>query len=118
MAAHMKIHLSFDRTTGSTKAVGKSGRWYSQPEIDRAYAARRGVTDPEGAAIADDLDHGDLSDEQLHQAFLDEIHDCPDCRAAMAAGETPHVQLVRPARKRFQRTRWRDHKRRVRRNHK
>ena len=118
----MKMHMTIEHTTGRTKARGKSGRWYDQREIDRAYAARRGADDPEGAAIADDIDRSDWSDADMVQALQDEMHDCPECKAARAMGEQPTFRRladvvammgVRPKRKR-ERTirRWREQKRR------
>lgn len=112
----MKLHMVFDITTGQAKARGRSGRWYTQHEID--LANRRG--DPEGEVFRADLDRTDMNDADMRQMLLDEMHDCPDCRAALARGETPTfatgAELMAMARKPTQQKpkplRWREQKRR------
>src|SRR5688572_6063452 len=107
----MKMHMVLDHLTGNAKARGKSGRWYSHQDIERAYAARKNPgADPDGLAIAADLDRTDLTEAELQQAMLDEMHDCPDCRAERAAGIAPQLVRVKKPRK----LRWREQKRRAR----
>ena len=98
---------------------GKSGRMYATDEYDRAQHG----SGPEVAAMKADMDRSDLTDVDLQQALVDEMHDCPECRAAMAAGERPqtgtHAELealirALQALPRPKRVRWRDQKRRAR----
>jgi hypothetical protein len=81
----MKLHMVLDMVTGQSKARGRSGRWYTQDQINQAYDP----ADPEGVIFKADLDRSDLNDADLRQLMLDEMHDCPECRAARAAGEVP-----------------------------
>jgi hypothetical protein len=117
MSASMKMHIAIDIHTGRTTARGRSGRWYTQAEIDRAHAARkRPHADPEAVAFADDLDRTDMTDADMEQMLRDELHDCPECRAAMAAGEIPRffsgepgVGIKKPKQRRTRR--WREQRR-------
>ncbi len=81
----MKAHIVIDQTTGQIKARGRSGRWYTQHEIDQAYDP----ADPQGAIYKEDIDRSDLTDSDMREALTAEMHDCPECRAALAAGIQP-----------------------------
>lgn len=110
----MKVHAVIDIQTGQTMIRGRSGRMYGSDEYERA---RRGK-DPESLAMRADMDRSDMTDVDLRQAMLDELHDCPECRAAMAAGVQPHfgtaadLAAMQPRRKpKRSKLRWRQQRR-------
>jgi hypothetical protein len=77
MGPRMRLNMVLDRLSGEVTAQGRSGRRYAWHEIERAE--RDG-----DRATLDDLDHTGVGDAAL-------VHDCPECRAALANGERPVV---------------------------
>jgi hypothetical protein len=98
--------MVIDRRTGETRVQGRDGTTYTTNEVE--HARRRAVSDPQAAAIVDNVR---VPDDLDIDAMLD---DCPECRAARERGEQPLVVAMPPAWKRRQ-PRWRDLKRYVRR---
>ncbi|HEU0036520.1 MAG TPA: hypothetical protein VFQ53_38170 [Kofleriaceae bacterium] len=83
----MKIHTVIDTRTGEAKVRGRSGRMYSTAEYERALTQ----DDPESIATRADIDLGIMTDAAAHELLLQEMHDCPECRAAMERGEHPVI---------------------------
>jgi hypothetical protein len=78
-----------DISTGETKVQGREGRLYTPEEVERAME-RAATGDAKAQALLDDIDfenkHGiDVIDPMAM------LHDCPECRAAMARGEKPVI---------------------------
>jgi len=95
-------NIVFDTDTNTSFVRGRDGTAYSLAEVAAAEATPE---DPAARALLDNIDYSDATTmEQL-------LHDCPECRAAMARGEVPHV--VRRTRGSFaKRPRWRSMKKR------
>ena len=102
----MRLHMVIDRRTGKARVQGRDGTTYTSDEVERAR--KRAISDPEAAAIVENVRVPD--DADIH-ALLD---DCPECRAARERGEEPIV-MSPSAWDRFRSPRWRDLKRHVRR---
>src|SRR5262245_29232530 len=107
-------HILFDTNTGETKVCGRDGTSYTIDEVAAAEeSARRG--DKDALAVIDNITVPEPADDQ---AWLEQIlHDCPECRAAMAAGVKPitgrhPTEEARRARIFGKKPRWRDLKRR------
>ena len=87
-------HMRTDMRTGEMVFIGKSGREISGRDL-AVIDARAKAGDVEAMAVRRDLDFG-VDDEGLPisaaaaQALVaQQIHDCPECRAAAARGEVP-----------------------------
>ena len=80
----MRIHLVTDTKTGTTFVQGRDGTRYTAAEYENARAlAKRG--DPAAKAMVANIEMPPgMTTEQM-------IHDCPECRAAMARGEKPII---------------------------
>ena len=109
-------HVIVDTKTGTTQTEGRSKRRYSEAEVARAEREAR-TGDAQAQAILDDIDLPETGEVD----WLQHIRDCPECRAAMEAGEQPIIgtgaDLIAAARRRERifgrRPRWRDLKRRM-----
>ena len=108
----------FDSNTGEIKFQGRDKQLYTHDEIERAQRdAERG--DVEAQALLDNITLPDPVGSVVDWQSL--LHDCPECRAAMAMGEKPVVmtnsEVAEAARRRSRvfgrRIRWRHLKRRV-----
>ena len=87
----MRIHLVTDTKTGTTFVQGRDGTRYTAAEYENARAlAKKG--DPTARALVANMEMPrGMTTEQM-------MHDCPECRAAMARGEKPSLGLgLRPA---------------------
>jgi hypothetical protein len=82
----MRIHLVTDTKTGKTFVQGRDGTRYSAAEYENARAlAKQG--DPAARALVANMEMPrGMTAEQM-------IHDCPECRAAMARGEKPVIGM-------------------------
>ena len=112
----MKQNVVFDSNTGITRVIGRDGRTYSPDEVETARRQARGG-DADAQAVVDNIDMtADWADMDPREILRQQLHDCPECRAAMARGEVPtfapgfHIPPPRP--KRWAKPRWRDLKRR------
>jgi len=72
-----------DRRTGETRLQARGGKTYSIDEV-RELERRAAEGDEAAIAIIDSLDATGVTAEQL-------LHDCPECRAALARGEQPLI---------------------------
>ncbi|MGE0871264.1 MAG: hypothetical protein AB7P03_22075 [Kofleriaceae bacterium] len=85
----MKYHVVQDRTTGEAMVAGRDGQLYTPAQVDQAKQ-RAEAGDQEARALLDNVDMSNdfegLSPAELMRKM---IHDCPECRAAMARGEQP-----------------------------
>jgi hypothetical protein len=111
-------HMLTDLNTGEILICGRDGTRYSTAEVDDAEKrARRG--DKDAIAIVDNVTYSEPADPQAWQEQI--LHDCPQCRAAMARGEKPTFgtgadldKMLRRARILGKNPRWRDLKKRRR----
>ncbi|HUQ04901.1 MAG TPA: hypothetical protein VM261_20505 [Kofleriaceae bacterium] len=72
-----------DRNTGEAWIQARDGTKYSLEEVEAIEArAKRG--DAAAASILESLDVTGMTPGQY-------LHDCPECRAAMAFGEVPEI---------------------------
>ena len=101
-------NIVFDTTTNTSFIQGRDGTAYT---VEQVAAADATPTDPASRALLANIDYPD-------SATMEELlHDCPECRAAMARGEVPHVEhpgrftAARPLRF-AKRPRWRSMKKR------
>ncbi len=110
----MRFHTVIDTRTGDIKTIGKDGREYSPDEIDAAQRLAE-LGDPDAQATLANIERSDYTDVDPMALMRQMLHDCPECRAAMAAGEVPVWGIPEPApkkRKLFPRLpRWRSRKR-------
>lgn len=75
--------IVMDRNTGEVRVQARGGATYSIEEVEEIERrAKRG--DAEAIAIVESLDATGLTPAQM-------LHDCPECRAAMAFGEEPMI---------------------------
>ena len=113
----MTYHTVIDTRTGEIKAIGKDGQQYSGDEIEAAQRAAA-LGDPEAQAALDNLERTDFADVDPEALMRQMLHDCPECRAAMARGEKPTIvvpQRVESSIRRkvnAARNRWRSRKQR------
>jgi hypothetical protein len=81
-------HIIFDSETGEIKLQGRDQQRYTHDEIERAERkAKRG--DAGAQALLDNSELPDPVGGVVDWPSL--LHDCPECRAAMARGEKPVV---------------------------
>ncbi len=73
--------LVTDRNTGETRLQARGGRTYTIEEVEH-LERRADLGDPEAIAVVESLDMTGLTTEEM-------LHDCPECRAALARGEKP-----------------------------
>jgi hypothetical protein len=79
----MKRHLVIDRNTGEARIQARGGATYSMEEVE-AIERRAKAGDAAATAIIESLDVTGVTPAQM-------MHDCPECRAAMAFGEEPMI---------------------------
>ncbi len=117
----MKTHVILDLQTGQLYTVGRDGTRYTAAEVTRAqFRAKRG--DEAARAIIANIDRTDeFADTDPVEVMKRFVHDCPECRAALARGEAAHFGVpmldevgARAERDRPKKLRWRE-QRRVRR---
>ena len=90
------LNLDLDMITGRVLAIGKDGRRYTIEELDAAERAAR-AGDPAARATLDAVDHGmggPLTREAAEALLAKTMHDCPECQAARARGETVTWSLL------------------------
>ena len=82
-------HAIQDMMTGEIKTIGKDGTAYSAADVlDATRRAERG--DADAVAVIANLDRtGELTDCDPEAWMRAQLHDCPECRAALARGEQP-----------------------------
>jgi hypothetical protein len=85
----MRIHLVTDTKTGTTFVQGRDGTRYTAAEYESARALAKKGDAAARALIANMEMPPGMTAEQM-------IHDCPECRAAMARGEKPAFGAVLP----------------------
>lgn len=85
-------HMRTDMRTGEMVFIGKSGREVSSRDM-AVLDARAKAGDAAAQAVRRDLDFGvddegqPLSAAAAQAMLAQQIHDCPECRAAAARGE-------------------------------
>jgi hypothetical protein len=113
----MQFHFVIDRTTGATHVRGRDGRLYTSADIEAAQLRADGG-DEAAEAELHNMTVGD-SEADPHEVMEQLMHDCAECRALRARGETPIIfdaETMRGARGVFRRRpRWRHLKRIARR---
>ena len=72
-----------DRNTGDMWIQARDGTMYSPDELE-AIEARAAAGDATAIARMESLDATGITPAQM-------LHDCPECRAAMALGEVPEI---------------------------
>jgi hypothetical protein len=76
-------HVIIDRNTGDVRIQARGGATYTLEELEQIERrAQRG--DAAAAAILESLDATGTTPAEM-------LHDCPECRAAMAFGEAPDI---------------------------
>ncbi len=94
-------NIVFDTDTNTSFILGRDGTKYTVEQVD---AADRNPGDPASRAVLENVEYPATA------TIEDMIHDCPECRAAMARGERPRIEHGPP---RFaKRPRWRSMKKR------
>jgi hypothetical protein len=81
--------MVMDIRTGEVKVQGRGGRLYTSDEVDRAMA-RAGSGDAAAQALLDDIDFENKNGIDVIDPMA-MLHDCPECREAMARGEKPTI---------------------------
>jgi hypothetical protein len=81
--------MVMDIVTGEVKVQGRSGQLYSAEEYERAIE-RAEAGDAAAKALLDDVDFENKNGIDVIDPMA-MLHDCPECRAAMARGEKPVV---------------------------
>jgi hypothetical protein len=76
-------HVVMDRNTGEAWIQARDGTMYSPDELE-AIERRAAAGDEAAGAIIESLDVTGITPAQM-------LHDCPECRAAMALGEVPTI---------------------------
>ncbi len=109
----MTYHTVMDAKTGEVRVIGKDGRQYTTAELE---AAQRMAAQGDKAALAtlENLERSDFTGADPTALMMQMLHDCPECRAALARGEQPTLGfLPAPKKKSFAAAnRWRSRKQR------